>query len=334
MTPPPPPLLQEVSALFNSVTGSVAELGNISRDSAKLFSALQSAKDMRQLVSQDFLPQVRDRPESLIASWARPELINDANYVHSDDPLSTAIALKSLIPESVLSPDVALSADAFSMILFLLQDEHPAIASQLAKEQAKIDNPALKKIISVLLPKKARQTSSTGMHWYRLLLSSPIPILNRLVDQLVAALGDPSQLFQQRLERALDALRPLQDAGWLQGCIERLMAKEREEHEARMRSITQQLLQTQQQNHQLVEGERRMRQRQGSLEAENKQLREVIELLRVGSSSSSSASSSSTPLFNGTREAFIQQSRAIQIIQAELDKLKKSKTPEEFGDDF
>ncbi|MDP2435092.1 MAG: hypothetical protein Q8P67_05070, partial [archaeon] len=72
----------------------------------------------------------------------------------------------------------------------------------------------------------------------------------------------------------------------------------------------------------------------GSLEAENKQLREVIELLKVGSSSSSSASSSSTPLFNGTREAFIQQSRAIQIIQAELDKLKKSKTPEEFGDDF
>ena len=339
----------EIAALVADLRGSVsaAELGHLSESWAQLSSNWQSVRELRQLLGQSFLQQVREQPEAFSASWGHPELVNDPHYAETDAQ-SGAVALKSLIPETLLPPSTRLPVDAYAMLLFLLQDEIPAIADQLARDQAQMDKPHSQDMISVLVPKTTKQTSAMGKSWYRLLLSSPILGMNRLMENMVVGLNDPAHAFEQGLQRTLAALQPLQETSGaqarLQESVERLVAKEKGDWSTRVAELTQEHEALKQRFSQLqrdfVElGEQFNKDRAG-LQEENEELKKENEIFRTRWAE--------TPDPNRTpdwKESYFQQSRVIRNIQAELDKLRDMHTRErlsgplpggglEFGDDF
>ena len=312
---------------------SAADLGRLSQSWTQLASTLQSAKELRQRLGQAYLPKVREQPEALSVSWGHPDLINDPHYVETG-VRSGAVALKSLIPESLLPATVALPAEAHSMLLFLLQDEIPAIAEQLAIDRARMDKPSSSEVISVLVPKTAEQTSALDKNWYRLLLSSPVLGMNRLVENMVAVLDDPTQAFQQGLQRTLTALQPLQDEAAasaqarLQACVEREVAKQGAAIAQKHDALDRRHAQLQQELAQVHKDRVDLRAEIDLLRKQNGLLQTKLEQALVGDGSQS------------------QQSQLIRNIQGELDKLRNlvgrgyrlsASLPAgglEYGDDF
>lgn len=312
---------------------SAADLGRLSQSWTQLASTLQSAKELRQRLGQAYLPKVREQPEALSVSWGHPDLINDPHYVETG-VRSGAVALKSLIPESLLPATVALPAEAHSMLLFLLQDEIPAIAEQLAIDRARMDKPSSSEVISVLVPKTAEQTSALDKNWYRLLLSSPVLGMNRLVENMVAVLDDPTQAFQQGLQRTLTALQPLQDEAAasaqarLQACVEREVAKQGAAIAQKHDALDRRHAQLQQELAQVHKDRVDLRAEIDLLRKQNGLLQTKLEQALVGDGCQS------------------QQSQLIRNIQGELDKLRNlvgrgyrlsASLPAgglEYGDDF